>query len=63
MLYLFTTLVDPKITARELAEFYGLRWQVELNLRYVKTQLHLGFLECKSAEMARKLEFYDTYGV
>jgi len=55
ILYLFTTLGDPLITVEELAQCYGQRWQVELDLRYVKTQLHLHFLECKSAAMARKL--------
>jgi len=54
-LYLFTTLVDAQITAQELAQFYGQRWQVELDLRHVKTQLNLQALECKSADMARKL--------
>jgi hypothetical protein len=54
-LYLFTTLVDLQITAREWVQFYGQRWQVELDLRYVKTQLNLDVLECKSADMARKL--------
>lgn len=54
-LYLFTTLVDPQITARELVQCYGQRWQVELDLRFVKTQLHCQALECKSAAMARKL--------
>jgi hypothetical protein len=54
-LYLFTTLVDAQIhTATALAELYGQRWRVELYLRYVKTQMDLGFLECRSAEMARK---------
>lgn len=55
ILYLFTTLVDPLVTAEELAQYYGQRWQVELDLRYIKTQLGLHFLECKSAQMARKL--------
>ena len=54
-LYLFTTLVDRQITAQELAQCYGQRWQVELNLRHVKTQLQLQSLECKSADIARKL--------
>lgn len=54
-LYLFTTLMDPYLSAQELAQFYGQRWQVELDLRYVKSQLHLQALECKSAAMARKL--------
>jgi hypothetical protein len=54
-LYLFTTVVDLQITDQELVQFYGQRWQVELDLRYIKTQLNLGALECKSADMARKL--------
>src|SRR6185312_14578140 len=33
------------------------RWQVELNLRYLKTQMDLGYLNCKSAPMAQK-EWY-----
>ncbi len=53
-IYLFTTLLDMTITAEQCVQLYGQRWQVELNLRYVKTQLNLGFLECKSADMARK---------
>jgi hypothetical protein len=54
-LYLFTTLGDPSTySAQALAELYGQRWQIELYLRYVKTQMNLGFLECHSAEMARK---------
>jgi hypothetical protein len=54
-LCLFTTLLDKKrCTAQALAQLYGQRWQVELCFRYVKTQLDLGFLECRSADMARK---------
>ena len=33
---------------------YGVRWQVELNLRYLKAQRGLGQLEVKSARMAIK---------
>jgi len=55
VLYLFTTLVDPlKSPAEELAQAYGCRWQVELCLRSIKSQMDLGFLECRSADMARK---------
>lgn len=55
VLYLFTTLCDQSTyTAAELLELYGARWQVELNLRFVKAQMKLGFLRCKSAQMARK---------
>ncbi len=54
-LYLFTTLRDPlQYPASELAHTYGLRWNVELCLRYIKTQMDLGFLECHSADMVRK---------
>lgn len=54
-LYLFTTLRDPlQYPASELAQIYGQRWNIELCLRYIKTQMDLGFLECRSAEMVRK---------
>jgi hypothetical protein len=54
-LYLFTTLRDTSLCpASKLAQIYGLRWNVELCFRYIKTQMDLGFLECHSAEMARK---------
>jgi len=57
-LYLFTTLVDgQRYSVRELVALYGLRWHVELNLRYLKTQMNLGFLNCQSAAMAQK-EWY-----
>ena len=54
-LYLFTTLLEAQTySAQALAQLYGQRWQVELDLRYVKAQMDLGFLECQSADMARK---------
>jgi hypothetical protein len=54
-LYLFTTLADPvEYPAPELARLYAERWNVELCFRYVKAQMELGFLECRSADMARK---------
>jgi len=54
-LYLFTTLRDPvQCPAQELAQVYAQRWHIELCFRYIKTQMELGFLECQSAEMARK---------
>jgi hypothetical protein len=55
VLYLFTTLLDAKrYPAHQLLELYGWRWHVELNLRYLKTQMALDALDCKSAEMAQK---------
>jgi hypothetical protein len=54
-LYLFTTLTDPQAySAVELAQLYGQRWLVELNLRYLKTQMELEALESYSADMAQK---------
>jgi hypothetical protein len=54
-LYLWTTLLQTEpYSAPALAQLYGRRWQVELDLRYLKTQMDLGFLECQSAQMARK---------
>ena len=37
-----------------MAQLYGQRWTVELDLRYLKAQMDLGFLESHSAELARK---------
>ena len=54
-LCLFTTLLDPEeYPVADLVELYGWRWQVELNLRHVKTQLEAAKLEARSASMARK---------
>src|SRR5208283_2183809 len=54
-LCLFTTLTDSaQYPAAELVQLYGQRWQIELNLRYVKTQMQAGQLEVRSAAMARK---------
>lgn len=57
-LHLFTTLLEAAAyPAEALLEVYGVRWQVELNLRYLKTQMELEQLACKSAAMAQK-EWY-----
>lgn len=54
-LFLFTTLTDPvAYPLAELVRLYGLRWHIELNLRYVKAQMKAAQLEAHSAEMARK---------
>jgi len=54
-LYLFTTLCDPTLfPVAELVALYGVRWHVELNLRYLKAQMALGQLEVKSARLALK---------
>lgn len=57
-LSLFTTLTDAtKYPPAWLFGQYGRRWQVEVNLRWVKATMGLGQLEVKSADLARK-EFY-----
>jgi len=54
-LYLFTTLLDAvAYPMAEMARLYGLRWHIELNLRYVKAQMELAQLEARSSQMARK---------
>lgn len=54
-LCLFTTLPNAAdYSLQELVRLYGLRWHVELNLRYLKAQMDLVQLEVKSADMARK---------
>jgi hypothetical protein len=54
-LCLFTTLLDrTEYPLEELVQRYGWRWQVELNLRDIKTQLESAQLETRSADMARK---------
>ena len=54
-LCLFTTLPNSaQFRLEELARLYGLRWHIELNLRYLKAQMDLVQLEAKSADMACK---------
>jgi hypothetical protein len=57
-LWLFTTLLDAQAYPIQLlVQWYGQRWQAELNFRSVKTQLRMESLDVVSPEMARK-EFY-----
>lgn len=54
-LCLFTTLPNTAdYPPQELVRLYGLRWHIELNLRYLKAQMDLVQLEAKSPDMARK---------
>ena len=56
-LWLFTTLDATDYPVALLVEWYGERWQAELNFRSLKTQMQLAELNVRSPEMARK-EFY-----
>lgn len=54
-LCLFTSLPNTaEFSLAELVGVYGQRWHIELNLRYLKTQMDLVQLRAKSADMARK---------
>lgn len=52
---LVTTLLDPeRYPAAELAELYGARWAIEVNLRHLKVTMGMDVLRCKSAEGVMK---------
>ena len=54
-LCLFTTLTDTvAYRSQDLVKLYGLRWHIELDLRYIKAQMGAGLLEVHSTAMARK---------
>ncbi len=47
-----TTLIDPdEYSAQDIAELYGFRWNVELDIRDIKQTLGLDHVRCKSPEM------------
>jgi hypothetical protein len=54
-LTLVTTLVGAgQVSKKELLLLYHARWQVELDLRSIKTVMQMGVLRCKSPEMVKK---------
>jgi putative transposase len=54
-LYLFTTLTDREwYPAAELVALYGQRYNVELDLRHIKTTLDMNQLEGQSVDIVRK---------
>lgn len=57
-LWLFTSLLDAhEYPPQRLIDWYGLRWNAELNFRYLKRQLDMHTLDVKTPTMARK-EFF-----
>ena len=55
-----TTLLDPKQYSKDdIAELYGCRWNVEVDILHIKQTLNLDHLRCKTPEMVRK-EFWTT---
>ena len=54
-LTIITTLTDPQAYSREdLAELYGFRWNIELDIRQIKQTLHLDHVRCKTPQMVRR---------
>jgi Transposase DDE domain/Insertion element 4 transposase N-terminal len=52
---LITTLLDTTTySTREIVRLYGQRWDVELDLRHLKSTLGMDVLRCKSPSMVRK---------
>ncbi|MCO8123569.1 IS4 family transposase [Stieleria sp. TO1_6] len=52
---LATTLLDAsKYSVEDLADLYAQRWQVELDIRSLKTHMQMEHLRCKSPSMVRK---------
>jgi hypothetical protein len=51
LLSLFTSLPDPP---EEILKLYGQRWNIETDLRTLKSSLHLDQLTCTSADMVAK---------
>ena len=55
-----TTLADPKqYSAASIAELYGHRWNVELDIRQIKRTLNMDHFRCKSPEMVER-ELWTT---
>jgi hypothetical protein len=55
-----TTLTDEdEFTKKHIAELYGFRWHVELDIRSIKQNLNLNHVRCKSPKMVR-IEFRTT---
>ena len=45
-----TTLIDTAYPAEEIAQLYGHRWQVEGNLRHMKTTMGMHVLKCQTVD-------------
>ena len=57
---IITTLIDgDEFTKEDIAELYGFRWNSELDIRSIKSNLNLGHVRCKSPEMVRR-ELWTT---
>jgi hypothetical protein len=53
------TTSEQSVSADDIARLYSFRWNVELDIRSIKTHMNLHHLRCKSPEMVRR-EFWTT---
>ena len=53
-LYLFTTCDSDAYPTAEIIKLYGMRWNIEQDLRNLKTTLELNFVNAKSPDMVAK---------
>ncbi len=56
---LFHSEGKQEVTSEELAELIGFRWNAEIDIDSIKTNMNLHHLRCKSPEMVRR-EFWTT---
>lgn len=50
-----STMIDPKmVSLRSLSQLYSQRWQVEIDLKFIKDVLKMAVLRCKTPEMVQK---------
>jgi hypothetical protein len=52
--HVITTLLDPAVGGREIADLYERRWAGELDLRSIKVTLKMDILRCKTPDMVEK---------
>jgi IS4 transposase len=55
--YILTTHLDVKVSSEDICELYKQRWQVEINLRSLKTVMGMDILRGLSHEMVKKEVF------
>lgn len=50
-----TTFLEPKtVTKKEIIALYSKRWNVEIDLKFIKEILHMDILRCQTPQMVRK---------
>jgi IS4 transposase len=57
---IITTLTDAnEYTKEDIAELYGFRWNSELDIRSIKSNMNLAHMRCKSPDMIHR-ELWTT---